>query len=57
MTNNGGQDLSANDILHMQMAAYEHVKDLASKDEKEKLYFIDSTKESFFHLSFQTEES
>ena len=37
----GGQDYRANDILVRQKAAYEHVKDLASKDEKEKLYFID----------------
>jgi hypothetical protein len=36
----GGQDYGANDILARQMAAYEQVKDLASKDEKEKLYFI-----------------
>jgi hypothetical protein len=36
----GNQDYSANDILARQMAAYEQVKDLASKDEKEKLYFI-----------------
>jgi hypothetical protein len=35
-----GQDYSANDILVRQMAAYEQVKDLISKDEKEKLYFI-----------------
>jgi hypothetical protein len=36
----GGQDYSANDILVRQMAAYEQVKDLISKDDKEKLYFI-----------------
>jgi hypothetical protein len=36
----GGQDYGANDILGRQMTAYEQVKDLASKDEKEKLYFI-----------------
>ena len=36
----GGQDYRANDILARQMAAYEQVKDLASKDQKEKLYFI-----------------
>ena len=36
----GGQDYSANDILARQMAAYEQVTDLASKDQKEKLYFI-----------------
>ena len=36
----GGQDYSANDILVRQKAAYDQVKDLISKDEKEKLYFI-----------------
>ena len=37
----GVQEYKANDILVRQMAAYEQVKDLASKDEKDKLYFID----------------
>ena len=36
----GGQDFKASDIHGRQEAAYEQVKDLASKDDKEKMYFI-----------------
>ena len=38
---NGSKDYKASDILGRQEAAYELVKDLASLDEKEKLYFIE----------------
>jgi hypothetical protein len=36
----GVQDYRASDILGRQVAAYDSVKDLASEDDKKKLYFI-----------------
>jgi hypothetical protein len=36
----GGQDYKASDIIGRQVAAFDYVKDMASPDDKKKLYFI-----------------